>query len=508
MTDNIDDVPAPIVAPRVGGVLNGAFDNIDDVPAPIVAPRVGGVLNGVAWTGGMPTSDDRDGTNLLEPRTPYCLRPKDASGSLKIYAKQTEVRSETKLFGRTDPLSVFENKFLDHLEKTGMDSLPWMKVSSRDELVNLIVKHSSTTVEQVEVYYAQKLALGQIDIYERKNGEASKSWLLSAIEPTLRTTLYAKLDRDAHCMVVWMTLVAEIRSESYRYFEDVKAQLKDLKLSDFPGENVKDFTQAFALLADELETANLMEPHFIVIFVTALTQTSVNLFVIAMSGLLTRALDYNRTVRFLTEEARRLMPPSDVMSIRQTRGVADGLYQELFEGKNWPPAFTAGDRQTAPQVNLAATTEFTNAQVNALMQQAFQAGASGGTIGGGAKDISEVECFHCHKKGHYANKCPNKDNSKELPWKKKAPADGEPQIKTVTRDGTDVIHYWCAKCKRWTTSHNTLKHGHQGEDPVPAPPASTPPPTPAAAGNMAMDDCPAALVPDYESDEDGAWSPV
>jgi hypothetical protein len=83
----------------------------------------------------------------------------------------------------------------------------------------------------------------------------------------------------------------------------VKAQLKDLKLSNFPGENVKDFTQAFSLLSDELETANLMEPHFIVIFVTALTQTSVNLFVIVMSGLLTRALNYNRTVHFLTEEA-------------------------------------------------------------------------------------------------------------------------------------------------------------------------------------------------------------
>jgi hypothetical protein len=142
-------------------------DNIDDVPAPIVAPHVGGVLNGVAWTGGMPTSDNRDGTNLLEPRTPYCLRPKDASGSLQIYAKQTEVRSETQLFGRTDPLSVFENKFLDHLEKTGMDSLPWMKVSSRDELVNLIVKHSSTTVEQVEAYYAQKLALTSTSMKRR-----------------------------------------------------------------------------------------------------------------------------------------------------------------------------------------------------------------------------------------------------------------------------------------------------------------------------------------------------
>jgi hypothetical protein len=25
------------------------------------------------------------------------------------------------------------------------------------------------------------------------------------------------------------------------------------------------------------------------------------------------------------------------------------------------------------------------------------------------KDLSDVECYHCHKKGHYANKCPELD---------------------------------------------------------------------------------------------------
>jgi hypothetical protein len=104
---------------------------------------------------------------------------------------------------------------------------------------------------------------GKIDGYEQKNGDAAKSWLLNAIEPTLCANLYAKLDRDANCMVVWMTLVAEIRSESYRYFENVKSQLNALKLADFPGENVKDFTQAFSVLTDELETANLLEPHLL-----------------------------------------------------------------------------------------------------------------------------------------------------------------------------------------------------------------------------------------------------
>jgi hypothetical protein len=76
--------------------------------------------------------------------------------------------------------------------------------------------------------------------------------------------------------------------------------------------------------------ANLMETHFIVLFVTALTKTSVNLFVIAMSGLLTRALDYNRMVRFLSEEARRLIPAAEVMTIRNVRGVGQRALPGAF----------------------------------------------------------------------------------------------------------------------------------------------------------------------------------
>jgi hypothetical protein len=473
----------------------------------VLAPRIGGVVNGVAWTGGKPTSGARDASELTEPRTPCCLRPTSANGSFKVHAKQTEVSFEGGLFGRTDPLSVFENKFLDHMETTGMDSLPWMIVPGKTELVNIISKHSSTTVDHVEVCCTNEIAAGNIDIYEKKNGEAAKSWLLNAIEPTLRAILHAKLDRDAHCMVVWMTLVAEIRSESYRYFENVKLELKGIKLSDYPGDNVKEFTQAFTMLSDELETANLMETHFIVIFVTALTKTSVNLFVIAMSGLLARALEYNRRVRFLTEVEQRLIPPKETMSIRKTRAEADELYQELFEGGEWTPALTAGDRQPAPQANMAVTG-FTEAQIHALVQKSYQAGQQNG----GDVDLSDVECCTCHKKGHCANKCPNNGGGQgdrpKTSWKKKAPADGEAQVKTVSRDGTDVICCWCGKCKRWTTSHNTLKHGRQGGDP--GPPATPPEGGQPAAANMAADRD-NGLVSSYDSDSDssgGAWNPV
>jgi hypothetical protein len=49
------------------------------------------------------------------------------------------------------------------------------------------------------------------------------------------------------------------------------------------------------------------------VFVTALTKTDVTMFLLAMSGLLTKALNHNKTVRFLTAEARHLLPAADVL---------------------------------------------------------------------------------------------------------------------------------------------------------------------------------------------------
>jgi hypothetical protein len=64
---------------------------------------------------------------------------------VRVYAKQTEVHTDSNLFKRTNPLSGFENSFLDHLEKTGMESIVYIDVPGQAEMINVIIKHSSST---------------------------------------------------------------------------------------------------------------------------------------------------------------------------------------------------------------------------------------------------------------------------------------------------------------------------------------------------------------------------
>jgi hypothetical protein len=138
-----------------------------------------------------------------------------------------------------------------------------------------------------------------------------------------------------------------------------------------------------------------------------------------LSGRLTKALNHhNETVRFLTAKARLLLPVFDVMSISKVCGGADGMHQDPFEAFEWTPANIVGDSQVAPQPNVLSNLDDT--QLNTLVQS--HAGANEASTNGD-KECSNIECCTCKKKGHCANKCPEK--GEELNWKKNAPGDGK-----------------------------------------------------------------------------------
>ena len=64
-------------------------------------------------------------------------------------------------------MSAFKNKFLVHLEKTGMDAFPWVSVDRRKEIVNIVVQHSSTTSKSIETYFEKMEVLkGYINVYK------------------------------------------------------------------------------------------------------------------------------------------------------------------------------------------------------------------------------------------------------------------------------------------------------------------------------------------------------
>ena len=144
-------------------------------------------------------------------------------------------------------------------------------------------------------------------------------------------------------------------------------------------------------------------------------------------------------------------------------------YRKLKDAKEWSPAKHAQDSKAPPSkfggANVAQV--LTDVQIMALMQSGFASGAKTGT------------CNHCKKPGHWKRECPQLQNqpargntrgsrttgrafsnagvSEHKGWQKIPPAVGDEKlVKQVA--GNPKPFRWCAKCKRWTTTHHTDTH--------------------------------------------------
>jgi hypothetical protein len=445
--------------------LNQININISNMAAiPVVPPQLGGMHHGHPWTGGKPANVDQNATLNVEPRTPACIRPSDPTNALKVWTQLTKPDVGTPPFKRNDSLANFERRIMTHLESTGCDGVAYMTPPyDPTNFSNIITHHSQVTLEMVVKYWSARLVANTVDTYKLSNLRFFKDWLLASLDPDLANVILDKLTPDGLGPEVWMLLVLEIRSKSFLYYKSLKTTLKSIKLSHFPGDNVRDFTAMWVKTANELQVANAFDYHFLVNLVTELTKTTVQLFVMAMVALHTRVLHYTNQLCLLGTAAQAAMlAGANAITYCSICMEADNLYRSLLENGKWTPAVAViPSTPTTPKFNSMSIKQF-----NALVQRMSNSGQ--------ARDPSTVTCYNCQKVGHYANKCPApKVNSPQggptnnppppsdgnVGWKRTPPGAGQPEIKEVKQpDGSNKNFFWCAKCARFTPSHGTANH--------------------------------------------------
>jgi hypothetical protein len=136
--------------------------------------------------------------------------------------------------------------------------------------------------------------------------------------------------------------------------------------------------------------------------------------------------------------------------------------------------------------------------LNALSQK-FDGFQKGGGSNNQGKDLSEILCFNCNKKGHMSRNCPDKDKGGNQggsggggapqgeSWTRQKPGDDEPHTKKV-----DSVEYiWCDRCGRWRKDDNrhvTANHKTRAELATQAgttpPTGGAPPVSAGGAGNV------------------------
>lgn len=434
-------------------------------PAPD-EPVIGGIDNQIPWCGGEP---NLAWNNTLRdyPASPYAKRYNDKN-EMAVYQLMTGGLA-TKL-KRGDPsytLTSFAEDVKAHLVKTGMDAVFYMMDPARTNArIDIIYKHSRISITQVRtelnvmtevIAENDRPALfsnldNPYDEYDASNATASREFLLNSIDSTLKADMRSKITADMLGPEVWMVIVMELQSGSYRAMEAKKEKLRKIKLSDFPGENVKTMNNEVVTLCSELDQANRLPEDALVTVVSKYGKSTVEEFRIGFIARRNAVEDYVSR-NYGRTNAEIIGAGQELITYRTLTEEGEGKYQSLLDSGEWTAAQSGSDKSGAPEVFCMETL---SDQGKSIMMECHAA-----TNGDG-----EIICFLCKEKGHIARFCPksgnqpppnnnnNKGGKKKIRWQQIPPKQGEMKQKMVK----GKKYLWCAHCGRWTMSHSTDQH--------------------------------------------------
>ena len=400
-----------------------------DPTTPVVPPKAGGLTSDdVPWTGGFRN------TLAQSPKTPYCLRPGDYKGFTKVY--EMAIKGLERRFGNDlldYPLLSFCKKAYKHMADTGMDSVFYFEKGGRE--FNILEHYTAFTLTEIETA-VDVLKLKGGDGYDINHLNWSATFLLNSITLELEKPVLLKIpDTSVSGPVLWMHLVQYVESNTATAHQALLEQLKQVKLTNFTGENVKKCTEKLSTLCRRLELADELPKNIGMLICDAMVTCSVEEF---RFPFITLRAEFDLNLKY-KNWAELII-------------IADRRYQSLLDSEKW---------------------------IKANPDRAGAGFIAEGLIPGN-KFKEAVVCNTCGKKGHYARECrsktqkvstilkatplatPRKDDNKNS-WKKIPPGKDVPH--TQTSEGQTF--YWCGKCKRWTLSHLTAAHASKsGPEPA------------------------------------------
>ena len=287
---------------------------------------------------------------------------------------------------------------------------------------------------------------------------------------SLDSKLYEKLiknrEADDTFVVTRFRLVDLLYPHSIATFEMYKADLRKRRATDYAGQDIEELCADFDNDYKKLSYYYDHELTMVMLETIMMAGGDSNEDFRAELRPLKKRLDKAlMEIRFLDATTKERYLDKEGLSVSKILEECESQYRYLKSRSKWYPALGVTDNATpkgfVSQVEKdQSIKDLSVAEVMTLVTNLQGQRPSGKKKG---------NCNYCGKPGHWNDDCAllklkkkkqdssssnNSISSKKKSWRRTPPSSGSPE--TITKDGR--THYWCAKCKRWTTTHGTKGH--------------------------------------------------
>ena len=303
------------------------------------------------------------------------------------------------------------------------------------------------------------------------NSEYARKFLYDSVGPVLRERIDRELPPKVSGSRLLFYIIRKLQGVSSISGRQLVEELQQIKLTSFPGLHVQDCA------------------HKVHNLCTRLVGLGASHVPSDLSMLVLQCFDHTGIQAFDLEKTKLECDLDDDPASHSWTDILDTLtskFDKLYLTKRWPPLSSEKGQTTgvsAFAVQLAEVKKSLNDVKSVLGKQSASTKASLPTSGTTERDLSNIECNYCHKKGHYKSNCPTlaakssgtsttstseaKPTGKAKHWSRVPPSDSDPHTKTVTTDDKSAVFKWCKHCRRWRSgpkSHLSEQHRKKNGD--------------------------------------------
>ena len=171
----------------------------------------------VLYCGGEPKHDWSELTDESK------LAPTRATQSCSLSVNDERKASEYRLrgleqrFKQTDSLEQFQAQVKTHLLKYGLDTISYLPDPVEPtQMVSVVDHHAKFSQETAkQAHYPLR---PRFDKYDLENDALASDFLMNSIDPDFASLIRNKVDLASPFAILWMTIIAEIRSSSISHF--------------------------------------------------------------------------------------------------------------------------------------------------------------------------------------------------------------------------------------------------------------------------------------------------